>query len=105
MGFQRREGFTVFAQHRRGRSWEAFPLPIVQGGAMTGAFSGTFRVPQQGWVMGGNWEDHNNRGNLAETHDGGETWPSSQKARVQGTVRALSITHILEQLVARIFRH
>ena len=25
--------------------------------------------------MGGNWEDpNNNRGNLAETHDGGETW-------------------------------
>ena len=59
----------------RGTSWEAFPLPIVQGEAMTGAFSGTFSSAQQGWVMGGNWEDpNNNRGNLAETHDGGETW-------------------------------
>ena len=58
----------------RGRSWEAFPLPIVRR-SMTGAFSGTFKGAQQGWVMGGNWEDpNNNRGNLAETHDGGETW-------------------------------
>ena len=86
----------------RGQKWETFPLPLVQGGAMTGAFSATFSSATHGWAMGGNWEDpNNNRGNLAETHDGGETWRLIAEGRGPG-YRSSIVHHPTspEQLVA-----
>lgn len=59
----------------RGRSWEAFELPIVQGDAMTGVFAADFRNAQRGVAIGGNWEAPAfNENNLVGTQDGGDSW-------------------------------
>lgn len=59
----------------KGKTWEVFDTPIVQGKAMTGIYSIDFRDENNGVVFGGNWEDKSfNEGNKAITKDGGKTW-------------------------------
>lgn len=59
----------------RGASWEAIQLPIRQGESMTGVFGASFASPERGLAIGGHWEHpEDNRGNLIETRDGGNTW-------------------------------
>ncbi len=59
----------------KGKTWEVFDTPIVQGKAMTGIYSIAFRDENNGVVFGGNWEDKSfNEGNKAITKDGGKTW-------------------------------
>lgn len=59
----------------KGRTWEVFDTPIVQGRAMTGIYSIDFRDEDNGIIFGGNWEDKSfNEGNKAITKDGGKTW-------------------------------
>ena len=59
----------------QGKTWSIHDLPILQGGSMTGVFSASFSSAQQGFAMGGNWEEpKNNVGNLIQTSDGGESW-------------------------------
>jgi len=59
----------------KGKTWEVFDTPIVQGKAMTGIYSIDFRDEQHGIIFGGNWEDKSfNEGNKAITKNGGKTW-------------------------------
>ncbi|MEX2349363.1 MAG: oxidoreductase [Flavobacteriaceae bacterium] len=65
----------VFHSSDRGRSWEVFNTPIIQGGTMTGIYSVDFYDEKTGVVFGGNWEKKNdNVSNKAITGDGGKTW-------------------------------
>jgi hypothetical protein len=65
----------VFHSADKGKSWEVFDTPIVQGKAMTGIYSIDFYNKNTGIVFGGDWENKDfNEGNKAITHDGGKTW-------------------------------
>ena len=82
----------VFRSLDRGASWTAYDMPIVQGGAMTGAFSATFSDARLGWAMGGDWSrPDDNNGNLVQTLDGGESW--SLLSEGQGPGYRSSIVH------------
>jgi photosystem II stability/assembly factor-like uncharacterized protein len=65
----------VFKSSDKGRSWEVFDTPILQGKSMTGIYSIDFYDENTGVVFGGNWENKNfNEGNKAVTNDGGKSW-------------------------------
>ena len=65
----------VFYSEDKGKSWEVFDTPIVQGGEMTGMFSADFYDEKTGFAGGGNYEERdNNKGNKILTTDGGKTW-------------------------------
>jgi len=65
----------VFYSPDRGRNWEVFDTPIVEGGRMTGIYSVDFFDENLGVIFGGDWEDmENNTSNKAITEDGGKTW-------------------------------
>ena len=65
----------VFHSADRGKSWEVFDTPIVQGKAMTGIYSVDFWDENTGVIFGGDWENKDyNEGNKAITRDGGKTW-------------------------------
>ncbi|HEX9981040.1 MAG TPA: oxidoreductase [Flavobacterium sp.] len=65
----------VFNSTDKGKSWQVFETPIVQGEAMTGIFSADFYNENTGFISGGNYgkPESNNR-NKAMTSDGGKTW-------------------------------
>ena len=59
----------------KGKTWEVYKTPIIQGQAMTGIYSVDFLDEKNGVIFGGNWEDKEfNEGNKAITKDGGKTW-------------------------------
>ncbi|MEM0518716.1 MULTISPECIES: WD40/YVTN/BNR-like repeat-containing protein [Aequorivita] len=59
----------------KGKTWEIFNTPIVQGRTMTGIYSIDFLDEKNGIIFGGNWEDKAfNEGNKAITKNGGKTW-------------------------------
>ncbi|MEX0997726.1 MAG: oxidoreductase [Flavobacteriaceae bacterium] len=65
----------VFYSPNRGRNWEVFDTPIVQGGRMTGIYSVDFYDANTGIIFGGDWENmQSNKSNKAITEDGGKTW-------------------------------
>ena len=65
----------VFHTSDKGRSWEVYETPILQGKAMTGIYSIDFFNEKRGVVFGGDWERKGfNEGNKAVTTDGGKTW-------------------------------
>ncbi len=65
----------VFHSADRGRTWEVFDTPIVQGKPMTGIYSVDFYDASTGVIFGGNWDEKEyNEGNKAITRDGGKTW-------------------------------
>jgi hypothetical protein len=65
----------VFYSPDRGRSWEVFDTPIIEGGRMTGIYSVDFFDENTGIIFGGDWENMpNNFSNKAITEDGGKTW-------------------------------
>ena len=65
----------VFHSGNRGKSWEVFETPIIQGKAMTGIYSVDFFDENIGVIYGGDWENQDfNEGNKAITRDGGKTW-------------------------------
>ena len=65
----------VFYSSDKGATWVAYATPLIQGGTMTGAFCVDFKNSNEGILIGGDWEDMSlNKGNLAYTSDGGETW-------------------------------
>ena len=65
----------VFHSPDKGKSWEVFETPIVQGEAMTGIFTADFYDEQIGFIAGGNYEKPiQNFQNKAMTTDGGKTW-------------------------------
>lgn len=65
----------VFHSPDKGKTWEVFATPIVQGAAMTGIFSSDFYDEQIGFIAGGDYEKPlQNFENKAITFDGGKTW-------------------------------
>lgn len=65
----------VFFSPDKGRSWEVFETPIVQGEATQGAYSLEFYDEQQGIMIGGNYTaPEENTANKAITSNGGKTW-------------------------------
>ncbi|WP_034258642.1 WD40/YVTN/BNR-like repeat-containing protein [Altibacter lentus] len=65
----------VFHSPDKGKTWEVFNTPIIQGKAMTGIYSIDFYNEKVGVIFGGDWEDKAfNEGNKAMTNDGGKTW-------------------------------
>jgi hypothetical protein len=65
----------VFHSADKGRTWQVFNTPILQGKAMTGIYSIDFFDEKTGIIVGGDWENKNfNEGNKAITKDGGKTW-------------------------------
>ena len=65
----------VFHSSDKGKSWEVYSTPILQGKAMTGIYSIDFFDEKVGIIFGGDWERKDfNEGNKAITHNGGKTW-------------------------------
>lgn len=65
----------IFYTPDRGRSWEVFELPIVEGETTTGAYTIDFYDQEKGIVFGGDYTDPEmNTANKAITNDGGKTW-------------------------------
>jgi len=65
----------LFKSIDKGKTWNVFDTPIIQGKQMTGAFSMDFYDSKIGMLVGGNYEDQqNNEANKSITFDGGKTW-------------------------------
>jgi photosystem II stability/assembly factor-like uncharacterized protein len=65
----------IFKSDKKGKTWEVFDTPIIQGEAMTGAFSMDFYNKRKGIIVGGNYENQkDNALNKAITRNGGKTW-------------------------------
>ena len=65
----------VFSSTDKGRTWKTFETPIIQGGAMTGAFCADFYDKNIGIIAGGNYEKlSDNYKNKAFTTNGGKNW-------------------------------
>lgn len=65
----------VFYSKDKGKNWEVFETPIIQGQEMTGIYTADFYDETTGIVAGGNYDKPDlNSGNKAITRDGGKTW-------------------------------
>lgn len=66
---------NLYFSKNKGRSWECYHLPIIQGKHMTGVFSADFYDSQLGIAVGGDYENPaNNNRNKILTTNGGKTW-------------------------------
>lgn len=65
----------VFYSKDKGKNWEVFDTPIIQGQEMTGIYTADFYDEKTGFVAGGNYDKPGqDSGNKAITRDGGKTW-------------------------------
>ena len=72
----------VFYSPDKGRTWEVFDTPIIQGEPTQGMYSGTFYDEMRGMVVGGDYTiPENNNANKAITVDGGKTWQLVSEGR------------------------
>jgi photosystem II stability/assembly factor-like uncharacterized protein len=72
------KGARVFHSSDRGKTWEVFKTPILQGLESTGIFAIVFRDARHGVIAGGDYKRPDEDGpNLAFTEDGGKTWSLS----------------------------
>ncbi len=68
----------VFHSPDRGKTWQVFDTPILDGPDSAGIFSIAFRDALHGVIAGGDYKHPNDDGpNLAFTEDGGKTWTLS----------------------------
>jgi photosystem II stability/assembly factor-like uncharacterized protein len=59
----------------KGKSWEIFETPLIQGTPTTGGYSLDFYDDKNGIIIGGDYTTpEGNTGNKAITKDGGRTW-------------------------------
>lgn len=59
----------------KGKSWEVFDTPLMQGSETTGGYSIVFYDNENGFIIGGDYtKPEINKGNKARTSDGGKTW-------------------------------
>lgn len=59
----------------KGRTWQVFETPIIQGGETTGMYSVDFYDKQNGFAIGGDYtKPEKNLANKIKTTDGGKTW-------------------------------
>lgn len=65
----------VFFSSDKGKNWEVFETPLVQGEATTGGYSIDFYDNKNGIIIGGDYtKPEENSANKAVTEDGGRTW-------------------------------
>ncbi len=65
----------VFFSPDKGKTWEVYEMPIVQGESTSGAYSVDFYDEQNGIIIGGDYTaPEGNTGNKAITSDAGQTW-------------------------------
>ncbi|WP_324721191.1 WD40/YVTN/BNR-like repeat-containing protein [Salinimicrobium sp. HB62] len=65
----------VFFTPDKGKTWEVFETPLVQGKSTQGGYSMDFYDEQHGIVIGGDYTaPEENTANKAVTNDGGKTW-------------------------------
>ena len=65
----------VFFTPDKGKSWEVFDTPLVQGKSTQGGYAIDFYDEQQGVIIGGDYTaPEENTANKAVTTDGGRTW-------------------------------
>ncbi|MFP2996489.1 oxidoreductase [Spongiivirga sp. MCCC 1A20706] len=65
----------VFYSADKGKKWEVFDTPLIQGKETTGGYSIDFYNDQLGFIIGGDYTDVNsNSKNKAITTDGGRSW-------------------------------
>lgn len=65
----------VFYSPDKGKTWEVFDTPLVQGESTKGAYSVDFYDEQNGVMIGGDYTTpEGNTANKAITSDGGKTW-------------------------------
>ena len=65
----------VFFTPDKGKTWEVFETPLVQGESTQGGYSMDFYDERQGIIIGGDYTaPKENKANKAVTKDGGRTW-------------------------------
>ena len=65
----------IFYSEDKGKSWEVYETPLLQGEATTGGYSLDFYDAANGFIIGGDYtKPDGNKGNKAITKDGGKTW-------------------------------
>ena len=65
----------VFFSPDKGKTWEVFETPIIQGESTQGAYSVDFYDEQRGIMIGGDYTaPEKDSANIAKTNDGGRTW-------------------------------
>lgn len=65
----------VFYSPDKGKTWQVFDTPIVQGTATSGGYSIDFYDEKNGFIIGGDYTaPKKNMANKAVTKDGGKTW-------------------------------
>lgn len=65
----------VFFSPDKGKTWEVYDTPIIQGKETTGAYSIDFYDENNGVIYGGDYTaPEDNKANKAITKDGGKTW-------------------------------
>ena len=75
----------LFTSKDKGSTWQVFDTPIIQGEAMTGAFSMDFYNKSKGIIVGGNYDNQkDNSINKATTNDRGKTWKIVSKDNAFG---------------------
>ena len=69
----------------KGKTWEVFDTPIVQGLETTGMYSIDFYDAKHGFAIGGDYtKPDNNLANKIVTNDGGKTWEVVAKGKNPG---------------------
>ena len=69
----------------KGRSWEIFETPIIQGTATTGMYSIDFYDKNNGFAIGGDYtKPQDSINNKIRTTDGGKTWQVVANAKSPG---------------------
>jgi photosystem II stability/assembly factor-like uncharacterized protein len=69
----------------KGKTWEVFETPIVQGLETTGMYSIDFYDAKNGFAIGGDYtKPEDNQANKIVTNDGGKTWEVVAKGKNPG---------------------
>jgi photosystem II stability/assembly factor-like uncharacterized protein len=69
----------------KGKTWQVFETPIIQGKATTGIYSIDFYDAQNGFAIGGDYTaPEQNTANKIRTQDGGKTWQTVANGKAPG---------------------
>jgi photosystem II stability/assembly factor-like uncharacterized protein len=81
----------ILATTDGGKTWNAYPTPIIQGTSTSGITTVDFRDRLHGILGGGELLDQTNLlDNVAVTSDGGKTWTSAAGAPFPGSIYGLT---------------
>lgn len=65
----------VYFSEDKGKTWEIYETPLVQGKPTTGGYSIDFYDENKGFIIGGDYtQPEENQKNKAISTDGGKTW-------------------------------